>query len=251
MSRKPNARSTACKQPPKTDRRRPLPSPPSEEFVHAIADALKPWNCFETEVLAKVREAIDKVTEDRAGQWGLFDVGTRQENKRYAQSLLDDLNRLLKRLAAAPSGFFMSLVEQELEAGIAAFKENKILEAALHSFFACLDEHEEKPRKELIELSEKLAKLATQCNKSILNPAGPPPNSGVENIRTAFTALFLILDTSKKPPAAGDRNTPFCLVASLLFEAATGEHEPNLERACKYALRTARASGFIELFSKR
>jgi hypothetical protein len=250
MSRKRSAPSTARKHPLKTDGR-PLHTPQYEEFVHSIADALKPWNCSEIEVLAIVRKAIDKVGKDRIGQWGLFDTGTRQENRRYAQSLLDDLNKLRERLAAAPSGFFVSLAAQELDAGIATFIENENVEAALPAFFACLDENEEKPRKELIELSEKLVKLAAQCNKSILDPAGPPPNSGVEKIRTAFTALFLMLDTSKKPPAAGDRNAPFCLIASQLFEAATGEHEPNLERACKYALRTARASGFIELFSKQ
>jgi hypothetical protein len=278
MSRKRSAPSTTRKHPPKTDGR-PLATwkqlqpgqsfeighaetdsaltdritshtPQYEEFVHPIADALKPWNCSEIEVLAKVREAIDDVVKDRIGQWGLFDTGARQENKRYAQSLLDDVNKLRERLAAVSSGFLVSLAAQELDTGIATFR-NENVEAALPAFFACLDAHEEKPRKELIELSETLVKLAAQCNKSIRNPAGPPPNSGVEKIRTAFTALFLMLQTTKKSPTAGNRNTPFCLIASLLFEAATGQRDPNLERACKYALRTARASGFIELFSKR
>jgi hypothetical protein len=153
----------------------------------------------------------------------------------------------------APLGFILSLEAQELDACVASFKEegeNNNLDAAVPNFLACCDEHQNKARRELTELSKQLAKLAERCKKSIRNPSGPPPNSGVEKIRTAFAALFLMLQTTKMSPTAGNRNTPFCLIASLLFEAATGEHDPNLERACKYALHTARASRFIQLLSK-
>jgi hypothetical protein len=272
MSRKRSA-PTARKHPPKTDGR-PSQSfdirhietddaltdrirsttPSCEEFVHPIADALKPWNCPEVDVLARIGEAIDRVRKDRTGQWGYIDIGTRQENKKYAEMLLDLLNTLIKQLAAAPPGFVASLETQEVDACVASFQqeeEKNRYDGAVDRFFSCLDDYQYKPRRELTELSDKLARLAEQCKRSILDPAGPHPRSRADKIRTAFTALFLMLDTSKEPPAAGNRNTPFCLIASLLFEAATGEHEPNLERACKYTLRTARVSGFIELFSKR
>jgi hypothetical protein len=230
------------------------PSPPDEAFVHSIADALKPWNCPEVEVLAKVSKAIDHVRKDRTGQWGLFDVGTRHGNKKYAQKLLVFLDELIKQLAAAPPGFLLSLEAQEVDACVASFLEegeNNGYDGAVDSFLACFDDHQDKPRRELTELSEKLVELTEQCKRSILDPSGPHPKSAVEKIRTAFTAVFLVVGTSKKPPAAGDRNTPLCVIASQLFEAATGEHDPNLERACKYALRTARASRFIEVFSER
>ena len=135
------------------------PSPPDEAFVHSIADALKPWNCPEVEVLAKVSEAIDHVRKDRTGQWGLFDVGTRQENRKYTQTLLVLLDKLIKQLAAAPPGFISSLGTQEVDACVASFQqegEKNGYDGAVDGFLACLDDYQDKLRRELTELSEKL-----------------------------------------------------------------------------------------------
>jgi hypothetical protein len=57
---------------------------------------------------------------------------------------------------------------------------------------------------------------------------------------TAVVALCLMVEVSTKYLAAGTRYTPYCVVASRLFEIITGEHEPNLQYACKRVLRLCR-----------
>ena len=100
-----------------------------------------------------------KVRKDRTGQWGLFDVGTRQENRKYTQTLLVLLDKLIKQLAAAPPGFISSLGTQEVDACVASFQqegEKNGYDGAVDGFLACLDDYQDKLRRELTELSEKL-----------------------------------------------------------------------------------------------
>jgi hypothetical protein len=56
----------------------------------------------------------------------------------------------------------------------------------------------------------------------------------------AFVAFAVIMKFSNQSPSAGTDDTPFCTIASWIFEAATGQHEPNLQRGCKQALRLYR-----------
>jgi hypothetical protein len=115
----------------------------------------------------------------------------------------------------------------------AATKLYKLLEAAPPRFMSL---------ENYLDLLVRTTGLAAQCEKIIAAPAPKPDDTKPV---AAIFALSLMTDLSTKKPAAGDRNTSFCVIASLLFEATTGDLEPNLEYACKRWLRRGRDLGWI------
>jgi hypothetical protein len=76
--------------------------------------------------------------------------------------------------------------------------------------------------------------------QAVKDTGGYLPNQRVDKVRTAFVARLLMEDVSEKRPTAGRGDTPFCAIASLLFEIATGNRDENMQRACKAALRMDR-----------
>jgi hypothetical protein len=188
-----------------------MPSVKTEDYedaVRQIAEQLRPWKCPRREVFAKVREAIDEVCEDLRNEVWLREVGTYTANKQYAQSMLVDVNRVLNRFDAAPTGFVANLPLVE-EKGADKREEN-----------------ERKRREEWREHRRRLVKLAEQCKEAIRDPVGIIPNMNIRKSRTAFTALFLVDEVStKRPNVDNEGNTSFCQIATKLFEVATGEHD--------------------------
>jgi hypothetical protein len=100
------------------------------------------------------------------------------------------------------------------------------------------DQEAEILSKDWTELLERTARFAERCKRAIYapirlrwdsgelvdaDPIGVVSKIGYIKKNAALFALFLITDVSTKIPAAGDRNTPFCVIASLLFEMITGE----------------------------
>jgi hypothetical protein len=190
-----------------------------EELVRAIADELKPWKHAKNEVLAEIRETIENTKiwiPSPIGPPKPPKVGFRTENKRYAQALHATLATLDYQLAAAPYGFFVGLNHDDGDCediGVTAQK-----------------------KAEVADLRVQIRTLAMGCEKQILNPAGADPRSDRAKSTVAFQALVLVIKLSEKKPAAGSRNTSYCMVASLLFEAVRGLSDCNLVRACKLIL---------------
>jgi hypothetical protein len=197
------------------------PATSTEELIQAIADELKPWKHAKNDVLAAIRKTIENTKLwVPIGPPKPPKVGFRTENKRYALALHATLATLDYQLAAAPHGFFVGLNHADGDCEDIGVTEQKKVEVA--------------------HLRFQIRTLAKGCEKQILNPAGAHPRSDRAKSAVAFEALVLVIKLSKKKPAAGSRRgsrvTPYCMVASLLFEAVRGESECNLERACKRML---------------
>jgi len=146
------------------------------------------------------------------------------------------INKLREILAQAqpPEDKFRSYNKQCAKKLLpAAWKLYKLLDAMPPRFMSL---------ENYLDLLVRTTGLAAECEKII---AAPARRADYKKRLAAIFAQSLVTDLSTKKPTAGDRNTSFCMIASLLFEATTGEREPNLEYACKRWLRRARDLGWI------
>jgi len=192
-----------------------------EELVASIADVLRPWRdgIDEQQALAEIRVSIrDMLQHEPDVIWPPElgpEIGYRGDNKRHAENILDAINRLNDLLSKRWTQFVWSLT-WTLTAERSAAKEEKI-----------------------VELRERLQRLSEDCGKIIQNPPGVDPRMGYRQITVANVAFWLMIDVSSKRPAAGHSESAYCLAASLLFEAVTGEADRDLQRACKRRLTGA------------
>ena len=175
-------------------------------LAQAIVDALRPWKCPEGEVQAAVREAIAAVRQDVKWRLWRHEIGTYRGNKETLEAVLQYVRKASVLLGSVPPAAFWSQDWPE----------------AVTRWF--------QPTAELIAFLE----------QAVQDTGGYLPNQRIDKTRAAFVARLLIEDTSGKRPTAGRGDTPFCTVATLLFEAATGVMDENMERACKAALRIAK-----------
>jgi hypothetical protein len=225
-----------------------------EDIVRSIAAELRPWKCSERDVLAKVRKTIDGFREDSAHP---PDIGYRNENRQTAQDCIEVLDKAEKQLAKLSPEFITSLA-------FATYFDPTFVVTCKKDWDELerrKDQEAEILSKDWTELLERTARFAERCKRAIFAPtrltsdSGEPvdgdPTGFVSKIRykkemAAVFALLLITGVSTKIPAAGDRNTPFCVIASLLFEMITGEREANLLRACKSVLSRLRTLNALE-----
>jgi hypothetical protein len=218
--------------------------------VRSIADELQPWKFSERDVLAKVRKKIDEFREDSAHP---PDIGYRNENRQMAQDCIVVLAKAEKQLAKLSPTFIKCLARATYFDPTFVITCRKDWEEL---YLQRMDQEAEILSKDWTELLERTARFAERCKQAIFtpirlvldsgellddDPTGVRSQIGYMKERAAIFALELITDVSTKIPAAGDRKTPFCLIASLLFEIITGECESNLLRACKSVLTTLRS----------
>jgi hypothetical protein len=123
-----------------------------------------------------------------------------KENRQYAIKLLRAVNRLKKLISAAPDNFFLP--------------------------------------DELKKLTPRTSGLTDLCFY-IIDKGGTSKRDYLKEM-AASCALDAIKTFSNQVPSAGDADSTLCVIASRLFEAATGQSEPNLQRSCKYVLREYR-----------
>ena len=202
-----------------------------EDLVESIADELRPWRHSESHVFVEIRNTIESMRREWCDLAKAPEIGFRSENKQRAKRIVDAL-KVVERATASPS-FIASL--------LASSEEFKSAELALmdtaESELADLDKLWIKKKKEvaeeLVEFSKRATKLVKQCEKMIINPPGIDARSGYQQTHVACGALILWLELSMKRPTAGTCNSKFCTVASLLWEAITGECERNLQRSSK------------------
>jgi hypothetical protein len=183
------------------------PPTPQEDLVRSIADELKPWKCSEGHILEQVRGKIDVV---RAIIANPPSFGLSNENKEYAKKILDLSTQLQKMLQSMPQGTLHTLF---------AYPPNPFIQ-------------EEESLAEMFTLARALGRLCRQCEGIIENGAGDDPRFGREQHLAAVGARELMVELSEKEPTTGE-NSSFCMIASHLYEAATGKREADLRRACK------------------
>ena len=177
------------------------------EFVSSIVDELrKPPSKLaypESKVRSKLSEAITAL------RVCFLIKGEKEwfskENRQYAKKLLRVVNRLKKLILEAPDRFFLP--------------------------------------DELKKVTPSIGRLTDLC--IYMNDSG-----GTSKLKrdwrkemAATCALAAIKRFSNQTPSAGDENSTLCVIASQLFEAATGELEPNLQRSCKHVLREYARTG--------
>ena len=177
------------------------------EFVSSIVDLLRQRRsklaCPESEVRTNLSQAITILR-------GCFsrteeDEWFSKENRQYAKKLLRVVNRLKKLILEAPDRFFLPDERKEVIAGMGRLTD------------LCIYNSD----------SGGTSKLKRDWRKNM----------------AASCALAAIKRFSNQRPSAGHANSTLCLIASHLFEAATGEPEPNLQRSCKHVLRKYRLDG--------
>jgi hypothetical protein len=91
----------------------------------------------------------------------------------------------------------------------------------------------EQVKKEHDALRQLLLVLREKCKAVMKQPPGRHRRSGWRQRGAAYIALRLC-EKAGKPLATASSTSAFREVASLIFEALTGQHGANLERACKY-----------------
>jgi hypothetical protein len=178
------------------------------EFVSSIVDLLRQghWNltCPESEVRANLSKAITDL-RDYFSSTEEDEEWFTKENRQYAKKLLRAVNRLNKLILEAPDRFFLPDERKEVIAGMGRLTD------------LCIYNSD----------SGGTSKLKRDWRKNM----------------AASCALAAIKRFSNQRPSAGHANSTLCLIASHLFEAATGEPEPNLQRSCKHVLRKYRLDG--------
>jgi hypothetical protein len=202
-----------------------------EDLVWSIANELRPWKHSESHVFLEICNTIESM---RCGLAKTPEIGFRNENKQRAKRIVDALN-VVERAITSPS-FIASLLASSEEFESAQLVLTDTAEWELEDLDRLWIKQKKEVSQELAEFSKRATKLVKQCEKMITNPPGSDPRFGHQQHDVACGALFLWLELSRERPTAGTYNSKFCTVASLLWEAITGERERNLERACKRLL---------------
>jgi hypothetical protein len=188
------------------------------DLASSIVDELRinephPRKCSsESEVREGVFDAIDYLKE-------LFSDGFKKKPPVFNKKDKQDAEKLL------------NVIHQK----------DNLIDSALHGFLGKVSNLQE-----ILEAISSTFRLSSQCQYVIDEYQRSTHSVRGNWKKRACTekALFLMREFSNKNPSAGDRDTPLCVIASRLFEAATGEHDCNLQRQCKNALSLDRKQPF-------
>jgi len=204
-----------------------------DEVVHEIVEKIQsdPDSRFSTEIgvraaIKSLRE-LDREVPYRGASMRMPIRGKKQEN-------VEDFKMLIEKI----KGLQRALKKLSVPAWILLFSGES-------------DVHSDKfPSPELQQIIERRLRLVTgilnymraRCDYVLRKRPGEHGNTGYRQRRVAHEAWHL-LKRHKKKPAGGTLDSLYGLVASLLWEAMTGEANKDLQRACKTALILARDEG--------
>jgi hypothetical protein len=150
--------------------------------------------------------------------------GYRPENIEDVTALhkqIKELQKALKR-TSSPALFLLFSDENDLSCEIPSTEAQRVVVRQLPEFTAMLD------------------RVRNRCEFLLAEQPGERPNAGYRQRRAAREAWRLLNGYwRERAPAGGTYGSRYGAVASLLWEAMTGERNKDLERACKAALRLA------------
>jgi hypothetical protein len=180
------------------------------ELVREIAGQLRPWNGSfkQGQVFAEINSTIKRLKNPNLLHVLSRVIGSRRRSRKEAKIFRVTLNQLEEQLAAIGHTFHI-VISPENQVGLWNPKQTI---GEIHNAF-----HEE------------LSKGDFRFEKQKLHLA------------VAFEARLLMKNLStKKPTIPSVGNSPFCMIASLLFAAVSGERDRNLISACRrvYRLRS-------------
>jgi hypothetical protein len=170
-------------------------------LVRSIADELKPWrqSLKQSQVLAEIKDKIERLKNPTLPQILSRVIGSRRKSREEAKRLRATLKTLERQLGGAGLTFRLVISRQD-QVGLWSPKQSV---GVLHSEFY-----------ELLSAGDKRLESS--------------------HLAAAFAARLLMKNLStKKPTVASEGNSPLCVIASLLFEAVSGERERNLVVACR------------------
>jgi hypothetical protein len=174
------------------------------ELVRQIADQLKSWNgSFKQErVFAEINSAIKRLENPDLLHHLSRVIGSRRKSRERAKIFRVTLNQLEEQLAAIGHTFHI-VISPENQVGLWNPKQTI---GEIHNAFY-----------------EKLSKGDFRFERQKLHLAA------------AFEARLLMKNLStQKPTIPSVGSGSFCTIASLLFEAVSGEHARNLISACRH-----------------
>jgi hypothetical protein len=171
------------------------------ELAGSIADELKPWrgSLKQSQVLAEINDKIERLKNPTLSQLFSRLLGSGRKNREEAKRLRATLKKLEKQLAAIGHTFRITILP-----------ENQI---GLWT-----------PQRRTGGLHDELYDLLITSISSL----------DERKLAAAFAARLLMEKLStEKPTVSNEGGSPFCTIASRLFEAVTGEPESNLVNACR------------------
>jgi hypothetical protein len=199
-----------------------------------------------------LRRVLDRSERERQRQWverhvrrrindlrtaPLPFTGNQKKNVEYANEVRRQIDKLVRILKKPPSGFFSSalfgerfwslLDRQEQEAERTAIEFNP----QTRSYIA-----QEEPV-HLKLFAAELNRLRSRCDRIIALKLGQHGSVEYRKEHAAIASREILeavaSNTGTELRLTDSPTGKFCLVASLLFEAATGEHNADMRRACK------------------
>jgi hypothetical protein len=167
--------------------------------------------------------------------------GNQKKNVEYANDLRRQIDKLARTLERPPSEFFSSALFGERFWSLLEIQEQEAERTAIEfnpqtqNYIA-----QEEPAHLKLFLAE-LNRLRSRCDRIIGRKLGQHGNINYRKEHAAIASREILEDvasnTGTKLRLTDAPTGKFCLVASLLFEAATGKHNADMRRACKAVLR--------------
>jgi hypothetical protein len=179
------------------------------DLVQSIADRLTPWRkpLTQGQVFNEIESAIDRLKKPSLSQHVSSLVGSGRMRRQEAKRLLVTLKTLSKQVTAAGLTFDLRL-------------------RPANQLGLWTPKHTQKSAQEIL-YDEFLALLSAKDSRL-----------DHQKLLAAFHARLLVEKLSnEKLTISSDGNTPFCVIASQLFEAVTGRRECNVIRACRHVYR--------------
>jgi hypothetical protein len=178
------------------------------ELVQSIADQLKPWSgsLKQSQVLAEITSTIEWLKNPSLSHFLSRLIGSSRKSREKAKRLRATLNQLEEQLADIGCTFHI-VISPENQVGLWT------------------------PQRTIGEIHNAFYEVMSKGDSRF----------DERRLAVAFAARLLMKNLStKKPTIPSDGNSPFCMIASFLFEAVTGEGRRNLISACRrvYRLRS-------------
>jgi len=202
------------------------------ETVEEIVDHLRPWKDRKgtTAVIAEVNRALDVLVNLAPLEAKLFD---RTRNRIHAQQLDRALAEVEALLASAP-GALASFLLNPLPP-LTMTEDGELVEAVPRS----IEDIERAYRKRADSFATELKRLRKVCARAVDPGFGSHPNYDHAKHLCAWFAYGLMEGLSDRK-ITGTEDAAFQAIASLLYEAISGQRSASLKRACDSVLRDTR-----------
>jgi hypothetical protein len=157
-------------------------------------------------------------------------IGDRNENRAHARKLDRAIQRFQLLLFLAPSGLLWSLFSPLPRPPSGNWHFEKTLP------YNSIEEFEKACRARVVLFTGELKRLRKVCARAIKPGLGDHANYDELKHMAAYIARGLLTELSQHE-VTGTKDAPFRAITSLFYEAASGQRNADLKRACDDVLR--------------